>query len=227
LRAELEGEVADFYVGLDLGQSNDYTALAVIQKVPPFEETAKHELHLRHLERYALKTPYTTIADHVRDLLQGPPFTEDIREGNPGRFGFVKVRKPQTELVVDRTGVGVAVTDLLKERNLRFIGVTITGLGQKVNSTGVREYSVPKQDLVAALEVPFHTGKLKIAEDLELWPALREELLNFRRKQNARTTHISYEHWRESDHDDLVLAAALACWKATYKRKGTARLVIY
>jgi hypothetical protein len=46
----------------------------------------------------------------------------------------------------------------------------------------------------------------------------------FRRKQNARTAHISYEHWRESDHDDLVLAAALACWKANYKRKGSTRL---
>jgi hypothetical protein len=76
--------------------------------------------------------------------------------------------------------------------------------------------------------VPFHTGKLKIAEDLELWPTLRGELLNFRRKQNVITAHISYEHWRESDHDDLVLACALACWKATYKRKGTTRLkVIY
>ena len=69
---------------------------------------------------------------------------------------------------------------------------------------------------------------MKVAKGLELWSALREELLNFRRKQNARTAHISYAHWRESDHDDLVLAAALACWKATYRRKGTARLkVVY
>jgi hypothetical protein len=223
--------VSDYYVGLDLGQSNDYTALAVIQKVPTYDQqTAKHdtELHLRHLKRFPLKTPYTTIADHVRDLLRGPPFTEDIREGNPGQFGFVKVRKPQTELVVDKTGVGAAVTDLLKERNLRFVGVTITGLGQKVNKSGVREYSVPKQDLVAALEVPFHTGKLKIAEDLALWPTLRSELLTFRRKQNVITAHISYEHWRESDHDDLVLACALACWKATRKRAGSTTLkVIY
>src|SRR5215212_5175327 len=58
------------------------------------------------------------------------------------------------------------------------------------------------------------------------WPKLREELLNFRRKQNKVTAHSSYEHWRESDHDDLVLAAALACWKATYKRKGTTRLKV-
>jgi hypothetical protein len=47
---------------------------------------------------------------------------------------------------------------------------------------------------------------------MELWPALKKELLNFRRKINLKTAHDSYEHWRESDHDDLVLAAALACW---------------
>jgi hypothetical protein len=129
---------------------------------------------------------------------------------------------------VDKTGVGVAVTDLLKERRLGYIAVTITGLGQKVNRHATKEYSVPKQDLVAALEVPFYKGTLKVAKGLEGWPKLREELLNFRRKQNKTSAHISYEHWRESDHDDLVLAAALACWKATYKRKGTTRLkVVY
>jgi hypothetical protein len=95
-----------------------------------------------------------------------------------------------------------------------------------VNRTGTREYSVPKQDLVSALEVPFHKGTLKVAKGLTGWPKLREELLNFRRKQNKTTAHISYEHWRESDHDDLVLAAALACWKATYKRKGTTRMKV-
>jgi hypothetical protein len=126
--------------------------------------------------------------------------------------------------VVDKTGVGVAVTDLLSERRLNFISVTITGLGQKVQRHGSKNYSVPKQDLVSALEVPFHKETLKVAEGLQLWDVLRKELLTFRRKQNTVTAHISYEHWRESDRDDLVLAAALACWKATYKRKGTTKL---
>jgi hypothetical protein len=127
---------------------------------------------------------------------------------------------------VDKTGVGVAVTDLLKVRRLNYVGVTITGLGQKVNRVGMNTYNVPKMDLVAALEAPFHKGTLKVAEGLVLWSVLREELLNFRRKQNTRTAHISYEHWRELDHDDLLLPAALACWKATYKHKGTAKLKV-
>jgi hypothetical protein len=36
-------------------------------------------------------------------------------------------------------------------------------------------------------------------EGLQLWGALREELLNFRRKINLKTAHDSYEHWRDSD----------------------------
>jgi hypothetical protein len=43
-----------FYVGLDLGQAADYTALAVVQSVvekSPAGGTEKF-LHLRHLERY-------------------------------------------------------------------------------------------------------------------------------------------------------------------------------
>ena len=48
--------------------------------------------------------------------------------------------------------------------------------------------------------------------------ASREELLSFRRKQNPKTSHVSFEHWRDSDHDDLVLAVAMACWGATSRR---------
>jgi hypothetical protein len=92
-----------------------------------------------------------------------------------------------------------------------FVGIrTITALDQRVNYAGNRSYHVPKMDLVAALEMLFHKGTLKVAEGLKLWPVLRDELLDFRRKQNTRTAHISYEHWREGDHDDLVLACALA-----------------
>jgi len=190
------------YVGLDLGKSADYTALAVVQKVG-----ACSELHLRHLERFPLGTQYTEIAGLLLNLLSGAPFS-----------------KAKTELVVDKTGVGVAVTDLLKERGLGHTAVTITGLGQRTNRTGSREYTVPKHHLVAALEVPFHNGTLKVASGLKDWPELRGELLGFRRKQNPRTAHVSYEHWRASDHDDLLLAAALACWKATHGGKGATTL---
>ncbi len=197
-----------FVVGLDLGQSADYTALAVVQ------EGEGKELRLRHLERYRLRTPYPEQADAVAALMRDKRLVVERRDPwDP------TPRLERPELVVDATGVGRAVTDLLKERGLRFKAVTITG-GDKVNAVA-GGYRVPKRDLVAALEVPFHTGALKVAEGLELWPALREELLNFRRKVNLATAHDSYEHWRDSDHDDLVLATALACWWA--RRRGRDR----
>ena len=71
------------------------------------------------------------------------------------------------ELIVDNTGVGPAVTDLLKKKGLRFKAITITG-GDKAHGVGGDKCRVPKRDLVSALEVPFHTGRPKIAEGLEL-----------------------------------------------------------
>jgi hypothetical protein len=209
-----------FCVGLDLGQSADYTALAVVENVG--ERGQDHEvmaLHLRHLERYPLRTPYPEIADRVDALVRDPKLatTTQRRIGrDQAALADVQteVRHKKPDLVVDATGLGVAVIDLLRERRLSFRAVTITG-GDKAHYSGEgRSYRVPKRDLVAALEVPFHTGELKVAEGLTLWRVLREELLTFRRKINLKTAHDSYEHWRESDHDDLVLACALACWWA-------------
>ena len=204
-----------FFVGLDLGQSADYTALAAVQTVRERNEQGGIEsfLHLRHLERYPLRTLYPDIANAVAELIRHPDLCPE--EYDPSRLRYFR-RAP--ELVVDNTGVGPAVSDLLKKKGLRFKAVTITG-GDEVTYVGGGKYRVPKRDLVGALEVPFHTGKLKVAEDLPLWGALKEELFNFRRKVDLRTAHDSYEHWRETDHDDLVLATALACWWIAYRSK--------
>jgi hypothetical protein len=183
----------------------------VTKQLPGGTGGTEKRLELRHLERYPLRTSYPEIADKVAALVRSPELSPT--EYDPSRFRYSS-RPP--ELVVDNTGVGVAVTDLLKVRRLRFKAVTITG-GEKTHASA-GHWRVPKRDLVAALEVPFHTGDLKIAEGLALWPKLREELLNFRRKINLTTAHDSYEHWRETDHDDLVLATALACWWARRKR---------
>jgi hypothetical protein len=211
-----------FYVGLDLGQAADYTAVAVVQSVVQVKPEGGMErlLHLRHLERYELGTPYPQIADKVVALMRDERLSPN--EYDPSRH---RIFRKAPELIVDDTGVGRAVADLLKAKGLRFRAITITG-GDEVHAVGSGRYRVPKRDLVGALEVPFHTGKLKIAEGMELWPALKKELLNFRRKIDLRTAHDSYEHWRESDHDDLVLAAALACWWIT-RRRGSTKLRIY
>jgi hypothetical protein len=208
-----------FCIGLDLGQSNDYTPLAIVEtvaghgRVDRTHKKLQPHLHLRHLERYPLRTPYPEIADGVAALVGD----EDLLRHTTDEMLRTVTHYP--ELVIDQTGVGAPVADLLKEKGLAFRSVIITG-GEKVH--GGRRARVPKRDLVSALEVALQTGALRVAEGLKLWPVLREEMLNFKRKIDLKTAHDSYEHWRESDHDDLVLAVCLACWDAAnpYPRGG-------
>jgi hypothetical protein len=119
----------------------------------------------------------------------------------------------KTELVVDATGVGAPVVDMFREAGIGCLtAVTITG-GTSPGGEG-QDVSVPKRDLVTTVQRLMHEGVLRAAEGLDLWPVLREELQNFKAKISLDTAHASFEHWRERDHDDLVLALALACWRA-------------
>jgi hypothetical protein len=61
-------------------------------------------------------------------------------------------------------------------------------------------------------QVLLQNGLLRVASGLPEAETLKRELLNFRVKIDPKTAHDSYEHWRESDHDDLVLAVSMAAW---------------
>jgi len=182
-----------FYVGLDLGQQSDFTAIVVTEKVPP-EGSDDYELHVRHLERFR-DVLYPDVAERMRRLMDAAQL------------------KGNVALAVDATGVGAAVVDMLRRSGLTFDAVTITG-GDTESQSGWDSYRVPKRDLVGGLQVLLQSGRLKIARSLEHAETLRAELLNFRVKINIATAHDSYEAWREGDHDDLVLATALAAWRA-------------
>ncbi len=158
-------------------------------------EGAEKTLHIRHLERFR-HLLYPEVADHTERLLD----TQEL--------------KGRAELVIDATGVGPAVTDIFTSRGRLFVAVKIHG-GDVEHQAPDGTYRVPKRNLVSSLQVLLQSGRLKIASSLELAEVLKAELLNFRVKVNVSTAHDSYEAWREGDHDDLVLAAALACWGAS------------
>jgi hypothetical protein len=69
--------------------------------------------------------------------------------------------------------------------------------------------TVAKKNLVAAVQAPLCSGRLRFATGLELTPVLACELENFRVKVTADRNE-TFESWRERDHDDLVLALARA-----------------
>jgi hypothetical protein len=77
-------------------------------------------------------------------------------------------------------------------------------------------HHVPKRDLVSGVQVAMQAGRLRVAPGLREWPALRDELANFR-YTISESGHDSYGA-RSGKHDDLVLATSLAVWAATRRR---------
>lgn len=190
-----------FFIGLDLGQAQDYTAFVVIERDKnkdtsgsPEGNKSKPSYYVRHIERFILGTPYTRIARAMKQVMTAPEI------------------KKSSCLIVDATGVGKAVVDLLKQEGLSMYQVTITG-GEKVNRDG-NAFNVPKRDLVATLQILLQSKRLQIASSLPLSQTLVKELLDFRMKIDERTAHESFGAWREGSHDDMVLATALAAWYA-------------
>jgi hypothetical protein len=219
---------------VDLGQQRDPTAITVIERgyvsagklynVPYWyngreiyaaREPVKLEYHVRHLERPALGTSYVDVVERIIMLLKSLGDDELV-------------------LTVDMTGVGRPVADMLKRRleewleadrsiHLNTAWITITG-GDSVTKAEGGGIRVPKRDLASAPLVLMQNKQLKIAEGLQLADTLKRELLNFKVKINIATGHDSYEAWREGDHDDLVLAVAMACWCGErYLRKETSK----
>ena len=112
-----------FVIGCDLGQSQDFSALSILEKItvktsevrqhgfeaPTVVDTTKKILHLRHLQRLKLGTSYPEIVRIVGTIIKALP---------PARHPPV--------LVVDATGVGRPVIDMMKQAGLNPIAVTIT-----------------------------------------------------------------------------------------------------
>jgi hypothetical protein len=133
------------------------------------------------------------------------------------------LRSLPSVLLVDKTGVGAPVLDHFNQGGIGAVAITIHGGGSVTRDPRRAGYRVPKRDLVGAAQVLLQNGRLKVASALPEAETLKRELLNFRVKVNAKTAHDSYEHWREGDHDDLVLAVSMAAWFRQYWNRHTDR----
>ncbi len=200
--------IPHFYIGVDLGQKHDFTAIAVVEYRPanlphwlnPWD-VPKETFRLRHLERVPLGTPYPKVVESVAAL----------------------TRKPELEgrctVVVDGTGVGWPVVEMLKGSSrleCPVVAVTITG-GERAqrHKDG---WNLPKQDLLATLMMMLEEGELEIAAKLPERRRLVEEMMAM---QSGRTRRgRSVYGARGPAHDDLVLALAMACWRARQPSVG-------
>jgi hypothetical protein len=224
--------VGPFTIGLDLGQAQDYSALVVLERalwvsprtaarlllapgwhwpgrllpahlLPAWADDEDRRpvpnppLAVTHIRRWPLGTGYPSIVGDVIALLSAPP-----------------LRPEAAVLVVDETGVGRPVVDLLRQAGIpQLCAVTITAGNSVVPDPdpAVWGFRTPKRDLVSSVAVVLEQRRLKIAEGLPEAATLVKELQEFKRRVTP-VGNDTYASWREAAHDDLVLALALAVW---------------
>jgi hypothetical protein len=213
---EIIEQSRQFFVGLDLGQRQDYTAIAVVERL----ELAKPgtdpgtrakrmvtKYRVRQLERLPLGIGYTDVVEKVRSLMQN------------------KLLAGRSSLVVDSSGVGVPVVEMLRKcMGCNIEPVTITaGNRSKTDQWG---WKMPRVELMSHLAIMLEQKEVAVSQRVNAVMELRDELRNMRVRYGEGGRQ-KFEADSDAVHDDLVVAIALACWKAKKSSKsiwGTQRL---
>ncbi len=186
-----------YFVGLDLGQRVDFSALVVVERIErrlAFQQSQFAGLVVRYAERMPLGTPYPRVVARVREIVRCDELLG------------------KCSLSVDATGVGAPVVDMLSAAQLgcELNAVVMTG-GQA--ATGG---SVPKRDLLAEVQVLLDAGELRIGKIREAARLMRE--LADVRMSLSKSGRMALGAEGTGQHDDLVIALALACWRAKRRR---------
>jgi len=189
--------------GLDLGKSIDFTALTLLQWSEWQPGAPPIVYNVPALRRWPLGTSYVELSAWMVKFFRS--FTPSPIE-------------PLPLFVVDETGVGVAVVEMIREALIdaklfpRMVAVTITG-GSQANNFASGRWRVAKKQLASTLVKLFQSHRIAISNKLPEAATLVKEAQNFSVKITPAGNE-TFESWREGTHDDLVLSLALACWAA-------------
>jgi hypothetical protein len=150
---------------------------------------------IRTAERVMLGTSWNRVVERVRQIATHPRMLNNCA------------------LAVDATGVGAPIVDMLRKASLgcEITAVTITS-GDRETETA-HGWNVPKRDLMTGLQLGLEEGEVRIAGRMKDLGSLIRELIDI------RVTGERIGADRVGQHDDLVIAVALAVWKARRKKK--------
>ncbi len=192
-------EKTEHYYGLDLGKRQDHTALVVVEltweygaRNPATQALALHpKLTVRQAPRLPLDTETVSIPGFVRAAVQ--QYTPVY--GGPKTSGT---------LLIDATGNGHTVVELLRRANhgLRLSPVCISS-GRTAKHLKDSYLSIPRTDLLTRLKLLFERKLIGIERSAPGFEVLQRELISFETAGH------------QQEHDDLVMALALATWQAT------------
>src|SRR5215469_6806042 len=157
-----------YIAGLDLGRPHEFTALSVLERteLPIPNEPSRMVRHyaVRHLERLPPATLYAEVFARLADVFAAPPLRD-------------------SRLVVDYTGVGRPVLDMLRKAKMRAkVTPMFVTTGKRSTSDELGGWWVPRQELAATLQVLLQSRRLRVAPALPEAATLARELAAFKVK---------------------------------------------
>lgn len=180
------------FVGVDLGQRGSHSAVVALERFEVMPEEYADVLRgvgprrryvVRQVERVGLGTKYSEVVMRVKRMVEQ----------------VVAMTGARVVLVVDESGVGVPVVEMMREVGLGgccwLMPFVITS-GQVATGS-----SVPRAELVTKMQLMAERGELEIAAGCRHGAELERELVHLQVGKGAEC-------------DDLAVALALACWRA-------------
>jgi len=181
--------------------------------IPGFDPEFTEETKFREigLEILPMQVPYTqqcdfliALAGQVKDTYRDHKITPTI--------------------VLDASGIGVPILDVLKDRMregprfpifpIRYTGGYFSSHGQK----SIR--NVPKSEIFQTLMITMQNGLLEIDDSLKHAPTLRSEMQNFKIKYHENG--VATMEAAGTAHDDLLCSVADAIYFLKKKIRGYA-----
>lgn len=143
--------------------------------------------------------------------------------------------KNDSDFLIDATGVGEPVVDIIKEFGLRPTPIVFTGgmdltikyeeQGRRFGGFGagigtmrtIAELCVPKNDMIAAAQTMLQQFRPRIAPDVEYQDQFKEQLVHFKGKVNENTGYTSFNNDNPNIHDDFITTFIMAMWWFKYR----------
>jgi hypothetical protein len=190
------------YLGLDLGQHQDPSALSAIWKYPEnMALPTGPRMQCQAVYRWPLGTLYRKIRLDLARLLE--------RSGWEGAF-----------LAIDETGVGRPVVEEFQLAQLpaQICPIYITAGHAATFDSHQLSFHVPKSELVSTLIAAMDEDRFAFSQGIREAEVILNELRNFRTKITAHQHEVFLA--REGQHDDIVLATAMAAWLLRYLQRN-------
>lgn len=180
-----------YLLGFDPAQLFDYTALSALEVT--YEPGQDAIYRLVNLERKQ-RVSYPLLVEWVCSALRTPAFLDGASE--------------PPKIVLDSTGVGIAVRDLIEQKNVPLISIMTTASnGLSRDQDG---YRVGKARIYGKFFTAFDAGRLHINKEHPHFEPLYQELKSFKSKLSTAGNALF-----EADmgaHDDMITAIALPVW---------------